>query len=357
MGICGRSKPVVGAILGQVQKGEGGCLLVDRADLQGIKRLRLLVQGDTLKPSDFEGLEQVDEVEISGASVKITRGLFRALTGLQELEIQNAWVEFEEGAFESNFSLKSLQLKFGALTGINRGILGRAKTLERVEFSLTSGENPGRGFFEGLQSLRYLSVFCDSLDENFFNDIRGLRGLESLAILGSRINVIPPRAFAGIPLQRLEISAPLSERADWRFLDDLTSLSGLNVRITAIGLPPGTFNVLPSLKTLSLRGKDLRLEGGLFEGLVLDHLTIEDVDMTYLPSEPFRGLSTSRLTVLAPKLETIPDGFASEALRIGAFSTLDEAPLTKTKPSAFTHLGTLDLPPKFNLEREDTWGL
>lgn len=92
-------------------------------------------------------------------------------------------------------------------------------------------------------------------------ELQGKNKLKKLALLGNEITHIPANAFAGLPLQHLDLAYNPVQQIDPQAFQGLEQLQSLDLSyIDADSLPAGLFTPLKNLKELFLLDHDFTLE-------------------------------------------------------------------------------------------------
>ena len=235
------------------------------------------IDGDRLKPGDFDGLTGVVELGIRDA-VSLPPDLFSGMVGLRYMNFRNHFSDpttlerVEPGAFRGLSGLRRLDI---------RG--HRIRALEP-------------GAFEGMPQLRFLAL--SGANTGVSEEIPAMR--------------IEPGAMAGLSnLRRLRMGGNVIRRMEPGVFDGLGELGSLNLSRNSLGtLPAGVFDGLPNLKILHLWSNLMTaLSAGLFDGLSnLEELHIDRNRISRIDSDTFRGLSSLRLLYLDDnRLRALPE--------------------------------------------------
>ena len=175
------------------------------------------------------------------------------------------------------------------------------------------------GDFDGLSSLRILTLYKNTLSSLPVDIFSGLDSLNRLDIGSNQLSSLPAGIFSGLSsLNRLNLS-----------YNHLTSL------------PADSFSGLSSLSSLSLSSNRLSsLPAGIFSGLsALDWLSLSSNRLIGLPDGTFSGLSSLRSLYLGDNSVPLSIAVSLESVGEGQFKAMAPtgAPFTIVLPFSITN--------------------
>ena len=167
--------------------------------------------------------------------------------------------------------------------------------------------------FNGLISLRELSLNGNSLTELPEGVFRGLKNLVHLGLAENSLTALPEGVFQGLHnLKYLTISQNTVSTLPERVFQELGSLDHLSLEHNSLtALPEGIFQGLDNLEYLDLSNNSLNaLPEGIFQGLSkVETLDLSDNSLNALPEVVFRDLNSLEwLSFARNSLNALPEG-------------------------------------------------
>ena len=316
--VCGRTEQVVKAILHEVSV-VSRCQNVTSQHLSRITSLHLENKNiRSLRSGDFSGLSNMETLRLSeNYLASLPNGIFNELSSLKRLLLtDNEFTSLQANIFNGLSSLELLQLRDNDLTSLSTGVFNGLPKLKKLYLDENNLRSLPSDLFRGLSRLDYLRW-----DDNPISDL-------------------PPSYFQGSGLNNLEKlrmgnKSPSNEQLD-AYKAVLPRLSSLKVKSTQLATQPSinqpanteptascgnsplngrtrkvadaivdevsgisrcrdvTAQHLSQLKRLSVTEVNLRdLRSGDFNGLakLQRHLNLDENQLTWLPTDIFRGLS------------------------------------------------------------------
>ncbi|XP_064599059.1 carboxypeptidase N subunit 2-like [Liolophura sinensis] len=272
----------------------------------------------------FTALVNLRKLNLSHNSIgEMASTSLQSVRGLTELDLSNNRLTSFDMAFSSQSSLTYLNLAQNRLGTIRSGSF---QSLSRLETLILDGNKLSalQGHtFQGLQSLRHLSMQrCGihhipkdlfyiirklrtlELQSNFIRvipnsqDLRNLAFLQKLNLDNNQVTELGDLQFGSIPIDSLSLSHNQIHKVP------VNTFKYFNAKYVDLSfnrinwLPPRTFHPLaPEMTHLNLAGNSLsNIPNGVFQGLYrLQHLNLSRCNIMSLPPNDFTSLQQLRV--------------------------------------------------------------
>lgn len=255
-----------------------------------------------ISPHAFEGLVNLEELEISGSQLMALEArTFLKQCNLTKLHLNNNKLKhLMPGVFDDLQKLEKLHLKGNALAFLTGTLFQSLHKLQELDLSLNRLSSVDANIFRGLKELKTLNLDLNNISDLSPDSFNANSQLRTLSLRGNPIAHLPLDVFAQLNnLVELNLrDNRITELSAGMFPCCLKKLMLKGNRLAQ--LSPTTFDSLWALTYLDLSQNQLSiLPAALFQNLTsLQHLDLSENQLRELPATLFRGLLLIKVVLL-----------------------------------------------------------
>ncbi len=305
-------------------------------------------QISSLRTGVFDPLVELNELELQNNSLStLPANIFRNLNQLVKLDLSNNRLYMLlTGAFYGLGKLETLHLKNNMLSEFQSGMFAHIKRVKYLTLSHNYASRIEQVTFRRMNNLRVVDLSHNRISRIETMSFRFLYRLERLYLTGNQLTHLDFFVYSLLgKIKILDVSQNnLAQISEPRVFSSLAKLEQLNLGENSIGnLNPGVFARLRLLRVLKLSSNPIFV---LREN-VLDHLNLEEVDMTdchlrRIHEKAFRNTRNVKYLWLDNnQLEDIPTRLFNNSENMKILS-LKHNNLTKLRREMFKGLSKLE---------------